>query len=96
MEGVYCAPCCARMMDEVAATGLAARVGQGLAVLFGIYSFLNGNFVLLFIAVFVYQGAQQEASAFQTRELIGGHRVREAMLREFHTLSVGSTLREAD
>ncbi len=32
---------------------------------------------------------------FQTRALITGHRVREAMLREFHTLTVGSTLREA-
>lgn len=85
----------ARKMDDVTATVLAARIGQGMALLLGLYSLWSGSLVLLFIALFVYKGAQQEAAMFQTQELISGHQVREAMMREFHTLSVGSTLREA-
>ncbi|HZO91317.1 MAG TPA: site-2 protease family protein [Chthonomonadaceae bacterium] len=81
--------------DDVQATAIAARVGQFLAILLGLYGLYQGNLILIFIAVFVYLGAGQEAMAFQTKALMMGHRVREAMLREFHTLSVGNTLNEA-
>ncbi len=85
----------ARRTDEATATALAAQVGQWLAIAMGIYGLLRGPGSLVFIAVFVYLGARQEASAYQTKALVIGHRVREAMLREFHTLTVGTTLREA-
>jgi Zn-dependent protease/predicted transcriptional regulator len=86
----------ARFTSEVNATVIAARIGQALAILLGLLGlFVLGNWILVFVAIFVYIGAGQEASMFQTRALITGHRVREAMLREFHTLTVGSTLREA-
>ena len=49
----------AMMMDYTLATLIAARVGQVLAVGFAAASFFGPN-MLLFIAVFVFFGAQQE------------------------------------
>ena len=85
----------ARVMSDLDATAIAARVGQFFAILFGLYGLGSSNLLLVFVAVFVYMGAGQEAAVFQTKALMMGHRVREAMLREFRTLSVGNTLREA-
>ena len=42
------------------ATFVAARVGQVIAGLFFIWGLYSGNFLILFIAVFVFMGAQQE------------------------------------
>lgn len=85
----------ARFVDETIATGVAARIGQFVAVLFGLYGLYTGQFLTIFIAIFVWFGAGQEAAHFQTRALLVGHRIREAMVREFHTLPVGATLGEA-
>ncbi|HLJ57712.1 MAG TPA: site-2 protease family protein [Chthonomonadaceae bacterium] len=85
----------ARFTDEVTATTVAALIGKGMAVLIGLFGLATGQFITLIIAVFIWFGAGQEAAYFQTRALLVGHRVREAMLREFHTLPVGSTLRQA-
>jgi Zn-dependent protease len=43
------------------ATQIAAWIGQGLAVVFGIFG-LFGNPLLIFIAFFIFAGAQQEAA----------------------------------
>jgi len=85
----------ARFTDETTATTVAARIGQFMAVIFALFGLATGQFITLLIAIFIWFGAGQEAAFFQTRALLIGHRVREAMLREFHTLPVGSTLREA-
>ena len=85
----------ARVMDEAAATALAARIGQILALAFGLFAFYQSNFLWLLVAVFVYFGAGQEAAAFKAKTLVAGHRVREALLKEFHTLPPGATLRGA-
>jgi len=85
----------ARFTDATTATTAAARIGQGMAILIGLFGIATEQFITLIIAGFIWFGAGQEASYFQTRALLVGHRVREAMLREFHTLTVGSTLREA-
>lgn len=82
--------------SDDSATMIAARIGQFIAILMGLFGlFGQGGLGLVFIAVFVYIGAGQEAAAYRTKALISGHRVREAMIREFHTLPVGTTLREA-
>jgi Zn-dependent protease/CBS domain-containing protein len=85
----------ARFMDEVRATTIAAKIGQAMALLIGVYGLMTGQILTLIIAMFIWFGAGQEAAYFQTRALLLGHRVREAMIRDFHTLPVGSTLREA-
>src|SRR6202023_1552593 len=43
------------------ATQIAAWIGQGLAVVFGIFG-VFGNSLLIFIAFFIFAGAQQEAA----------------------------------
>ncbi|CCW34137.1 Zn-dependent protease [Chthonomonas calidirosea] len=85
----------AKYLDVLVATRIAASIGQGLALLLGLWSLFTLNPLLLLIAVFVFVAAGQEANAYQTHLLATGHTVREAMLRDFHTLSVGDTLRTA-
>ncbi len=85
----------AHFMSDVQATVIAVRVGQFLAALLGVYAFLTGQWMLMVLAVFVYMAGGQESNAFQTKELASGHTAREAMMREFHTLNTGDSLRKA-
>jgi predicted transcriptional regulator len=79
----------------VRATRIASTVGQGMAILFGIAGFLSYNWVLLFIAIFVYLGAQGEAYAVEMRELLHGVEVRDAMATRFVTLAANDPLDRA-
>ena len=76
----------AMRMDYVRATQIAATIGQGMAFLFGLAG-LFGNTFLLFIALFVWIGASQEASMVQMRNSIGGIPVTHAMQTRFESLS---------
>lgn len=81
--------------SEAQATEMAARAGRTLAVLMGLYGLISANFMLVFIAFFVYLGAVQENAAVLGRELTKGVPVRAAMITEFRTLSHGQTIRDA-
>lgn len=48
-------------MNYVTATRIAAVIGQSMAVLFGVYGLFSFNPVLVFIALFIFFGARQEA-----------------------------------
>jgi Zn-dependent protease len=50
----------ASRMDELDATRIAVRVGQGLAVLLGLAGLFTGALNLILIAAFIFFGAQQE------------------------------------
>lgn len=77
----------ATTMPRVKATHAAALVGQAVAILFAIAGLMiPGMFMLLFIALFVYLGAQGEAQAVELREVFRGARVRDAMVQHFLTL----------
>jgi CBS domain-containing protein len=76
------------------ATSVAANIGQAMAILFGIFGFFYNPF-LIFIAVFVYLGAQGEAAYVETQSALEGLRVRDAMLTRFRTLPATATLDEA-
>ncbi len=76
----------AMWMDYARATQIAANVGQGMAVLFGLIG-MYFNPVLLLIALFVWVGAVQEASMVQTKSALDGVPISRAMITEFHTLS---------
>lgn len=84
----------AMRMDYVRATQIAASIGQGLAFLFGFWGLFN-NPLLIFIALFVYLGAAQEASLVQMRDLAEGLPVSAAMVRDFRTLPLDATLGDA-
>lgn len=77
------------------ATAIAATIGQGLALVGGLAGVLIGNWVLIFIAVFVFLGASQEALFFQQRAAVIGHTAREAMITRFETLAPQDTLERA-
>jgi Zn-dependent protease len=83
----------AMRMEYTRATQIAANIGQGIAIMFGLVG-LFGNFILLFIAIFVYLGAQQEAQFTMMRAVTKGVPVREAMITHFRTLTPENTLED--
>lgn len=85
----------ARRKPEEEAARIAARAGQFLAVLFGLVGLLWSNFILVFVALFVYLGASQESSAVRGRILTAGFPVSAAMLTDFRVLRHGDTIRDA-
>ena len=85
----------AMRMPEADATRIAAGAGQGLAILMGLVGLLWGNFMLVFVALFVYLGAAHETAAARGRILTTGFPVRAAMITEFRSLQHGDTIRDA-
>jgi Zn-dependent protease/CBS domain-containing protein len=81
-------------MDYAHATQVAANVGQGMALLFGLAG-LFGNPFLIFIALFVWIGAGQEAALTQMRAALGGIPLERAMITDFRTLSPADPLARA-
>jgi Zn-dependent protease/predicted transcriptional regulator len=81
--------------SEDRATSIAAAVGQGIAVLFGAAGLFTRNYVLLFIALFVFLGAGQEAAFRRQRAVVLGRRAREAMVTRFETLAPQDSLGRA-
>jgi Zn-dependent protease/CBS domain-containing protein len=85
----------ARRRPEDEATRITAATGQILAIALGLFGLLSANFMLIFIAMFVYLGAQQEGAAARGRILTVGFPVRAAMVTDFRTLQHGDTIRAA-
>jgi Zn-dependent protease len=84
----------AMRMDYAWATQVAARVGQGVAFIFGLVG-LFYNPLLIFIALFVYLGATQEASLAQIKDVSAGLPVAEAMVTRVETLPANATIEQA-
>ena len=61
----------AMKLDYVRATQIAAGIGQGMALLFAFVGLFSNPF-LLFIALFVWIGATQEAAFTQVRSALAG------------------------
>jgi Zn-dependent protease len=81
----------AQRMQYTRATQIAARVGQMMAFLFGLIGLFTNPF-LVFIALFVWMGAEQEAALVQMRSSLGGIPVAQVMLRDYRTLNPDDTL----
>ena len=81
----------ARRMEYTRATQIAASLGQGMALFFGVVGFFYKP-MLMFIALFVWIGAAQEASMVQMKAALGGIPVSAAMLTNFETLAPGDPL----
>ena len=80
------------------ATRIAAWVGQAFAVGFAALGFVlpfPNNFVFLFIALFVFVGAGQEAAFQSRRAIVAGRTAREAMITRFESLAPQDSLAEA-
>jgi stage IV sporulation protein FB len=87
----------AMALGQERATVIAARVGQGLAVLFAIVALFPPpiNPVLLFIALFVFLGAGSEEAYQRGRAAVRGLTAREAMVTRFETLAPQDSLGKA-
>jgi CBS domain-containing protein len=86
----------AMRLGYVRATQIAARVGQGMAVLFGLLGLLPGsNPFLVFIALFVWLAASQEAGMVEMRSAMDGIPVSRVMITDIHTLRPDDPLSRA-
>jgi Zn-dependent protease/CBS domain-containing protein len=81
-------------MDRSRATEVAARVGQGIALLLGLWGLFFNPFLML-IAAFIWMGAKGEASLVQVKSALGGMAVSQAMITEFRVLGPLDTLSRA-
>lgn len=84
----------ATRMEYTRATHVAAQIGQAMALLFGFVGLFYDPF-LLFIALFVWMGATEEAAMVTTRTSMGGIPVQRVMLTEFRTLGADDPLSTA-
>jgi Zn-dependent protease/CBS domain-containing protein len=88
-------------MDYVRATQIAAGVGQAMALLFGLVGLFglpglfNPSPLLVFIALFVWLGAAEEASLVQMRSALEGIPLSRAMITDFRTLGPHDPLARA-
>jgi len=84
----------AERLDYVRATEIAASLGQGLAMVFGFVGLFTNPF-LVFIALFVWMGASEEASTVSIRTALTGIPVSRAMITDFRALKGDDPLRLA-
>lgn len=85
----------AMRMSYRRATAIAASIGQGMALLFGLYGFATGQFFLILIAVFVWMGAGEEGRQTAMHELLGTTTVGDAMIRQPWSVAPEFPLRRA-
>lgn len=85
----------AMRMDYARATNLAAGVGQGIAVVGGLWALTHGLPMLVLVAIFIFVGAQSEASFAQFKGLSASLRVQAATVTAFKALPLHATLNDA-
>jgi Zn-dependent protease/CBS domain-containing protein len=84
----------ATRMNYASATRIAAMIGQTMAFLFG-FAGLFINPMLIFIALFVWIGAAQEANMVRMRFSLAGVPVSRAMVTDFRAVRPDDTLEQA-
>jgi Zn-dependent protease len=82
-------------MSYVRATRIAARVGQGAAMVGGLVGLVFYQPMWVLIALFVFFGAGQEAAMVEARAAGRGIIVDQMMVTRFVTIPVHATLRQA-
>jgi Zn-dependent protease/CBS domain-containing protein len=106
----------AMRMSYASASVIAARTGQGVAVVLGLIGFFGipeeirsvpvlgllagvfgsgANFFLVFIAMFVFSAAQQEADFAGMRNALSGRRIGDAMITRFQMMTSEMPVSEA-
>lgn len=79
----------AMLIGQRRATRIATLLGQGIAILLGIFGIVSGNFLLALVAVFIFLGAGQENAEGQARTMLVTMRVGDAYNRHALTLQIG-------
>lgn len=83
----------AMKMDRVRATDVAARIGQAMALLFGMAG-LFGSPMLVFVAFFVWIGAAEEDAIVHMTAALERVRVADAMVTRFELLEANLSIAE--
>lgn len=81
-------------LDKVRATRIAASVGQVLAIVFATVGFFVNPF-LIFIAIFIFLGAQAEAQFSVTRALLKGYTVDDVLMYDMPQVEASDSLQAA-
>lgn len=81
----------ATKLDYVRATSIAAGIGKAFALILGLIG-LQSSLILVLVAVFIWFGASAEAGSVQTRSLLTGLKVRDAMVTEVSYLRASDPL----
>jgi Zn-dependent protease len=84
----------ATRIPHARATQLAAGIGQALSLVLAFVGFFYNPF-LLFIALFVWMGASQEAGVAQLKSALDGIAVSQVMLTDFRSLAPDASLGDA-
>ncbi len=84
----------ATQMPYVKATQRAAGIGKLFAIMMFVLGLFSFNFILLFVAFFVYVGASEEEKATQISVSLEGTRVRDIMSTDVHSVDPEMTLTE--
>jgi Zn-dependent protease/CBS domain-containing protein len=84
----------AMRMGNVRATEMAAKIGQGFAIVFGVLGIFY-NPMLVIIAAFIFLAASGEATQAQIRAVTQGALVRDAMITDFQSLPITATAGDA-
>jgi CBS domain-containing protein len=79
----------AMFMGYPKATRVAVAIGQSIAIALGLYGVLNGQFILMLIAVFIFFGAGQETAIAEAKTVLDTLRVGDAYNKHALTLAVG-------
>ncbi len=79
----------------VSGTRIAARLGQGFAVVFGLLGVASGNIVLILVGIFIYFAAAAEGAAANRHASLTGLRNSDAMISRFARLGLDSCLGDA-
>ena len=82
-------------MSHARATVTAGVIGQGLALLLGVWGVRNFNLIWIFIAVFIYVGASQERKSVRIRSRLSGVKVSQAYSKGIPSLSANLTVLDA-
>jgi len=81
-------------MPYVVATRRAANIGKMFAIFLGILGLFSFNFILLFIAFFIYIGASEEEKATTIDASLEGIKVKNIMSSNVRTITPDLTLRQ--
>ncbi|HUX87315.1 MAG TPA: site-2 protease family protein [Chloroflexota bacterium] len=77
------------------ATAVAAAIGQGLALVFGLIGFTTGDLILVLVAIFIWLGAGAEESMSDVQNTLDHVTVDRAMTREPYVLRPDESLASA-
>ena len=77
------------------ATRFAAGIGRTLAVGFVIIGFLNANYWLVFIGLFVYLGAGAESRQVSTKTALSGYKVSDVLMTQYTPLYIHEPIQRA-